>query len=37
MTMGQYKGLIMEAKLQPIVIGTVLDNPTMSSVVEAVL
>ena len=37
LTQGQYKGLIMEAKLLPVVIGTVLDNPTMSSVVEAVL
>lgn len=34
---GEFKALIVEAKLRPQVVGVMLDNPTMKSVVEAVL
>ena len=33
-TMGVFKGLIMEAKLQPSAIGVIIDNPTMKDITD---
>ena len=35
LTCGDFKALIMEAKMNPIVIGTVLDNPILKDIIAA--